>query len=195
MNKIIKDIVEKNKGNRFFIEAFWDEIYKSTRGRGHLKTVIDLGAYAGEFSMYIYDKADQIYAVEPLNAPYSRLLDNIKELPKIKAFRNIISDVNGYKYICGNDDGGAHIQEQPESETSEKVESKTLATFMKDNGIEEVDVLKIDVESAEPLIFGAEDFKDVAHKIKFIIGEHGAGLQNILEPLGFKWKDGFTAWR
>ena len=47
------------------------------------------------------------------------------------------------------------------------------------------DILKIDVENNEDEIFKAPDFKDVAGKIDFIIGEHLKNLQGLFENYGF----------
>mgnify|MGYP001561977808 CR=1 FL=1 len=194
MNKYIKEIVERSKGGRFWNEAFVDKIYKETKKRGKLGTVIDLGAAEGEFSLYIYDLARRVYAVEPHADSFETLKENSKNLPKIRPFRYIISDSNQDKFLRGNADGGAQTVDEEEDNT-QRVPTRTLASFMRENNIKTVDILKIDIESHEPRVFGALDFPWVAHKIKFIIGEHGAGLQQILEPLGFHWKDGFTAWR
>ena len=189
-------IFTKYKDDRFFNEVFEREIYSPVLERGDNLTVIDLGAFHGEFDFYIYDKAKIIYAIEPQQEAYRQLVENCIDLPKISTHRLIISNLDGYKYINGGDGGGATTTDEGiESETKKKVESQTLATFMKNNGIEQVDILKIDVESHEPYIFASPDFKEVAHKVKFIIGEHGSGLREILEPLGFNYEEGFTAWR
>ena len=85
------------------------------------------------------------------------------------------------------------------SDKTEKVQVKTLATFMKDEGIDHIDILKIDIENGEDEVFTAPDFKDVASKISFIIGEHaGSVVSDALRKNGFSFFDyphGFTAER
>ena len=192
--KILWNLFNRYKGDRFFDEVFDKEIYKAIWDLGRIKTVIDLGALHGEFGFYIYDHAEEIYCVEPHPEAYKQLVENCKDLPKIKTFNLVISNTNGTKYIRGGDDGGATTQNE-DGDNCYRVPCMTLATFMKENNIDEVDALKIDIESHEPAVFGSSDFKDVANKIKLIQGEHGAGLQAVLEPLGFLWEDGFVAKR
>ena len=47
----------------------------------------------------------------------------------------------------------------------------TIEEFFKENKIEHIDVMKIDVEGAEYIIFADNSFKNIANKIDFIIGE------------------------
>jgi len=192
MNKLIEELVKKNidKNHRFFKEVFEGEIYKPTINRGKLRTVIDLGAFHGEFSFYIYDLADKIYAIEPHPDAFKNLVKNCKGLNKIIPAQLIVSNSNGYKWISGNEDGGSHTTDDGiETELKHKVKSKTLATFIKENHIDNVDILKIDIEDHEPYVFGSDDFKEIANKIKFIMGEHIGNSRVILEKYGFEYKE------
>jgi FkbM family methyltransferase len=136
----------------------------------------------------MYGLAKRIYAIEPQAEEYKILEENCKKLKKIKPFNIALSNTNGYKWIDGEDSGGAVLYDN-QTEHGVRIECKTLATFMRENNIKTVDVLKVDIEGHENKVFGSPDFKDVATKIKMIIGEHGGGLNKILEPLGFKRKD------
>lgn len=190
MNELIEQLVEKNlkQDHRFFKEVFEAEIYKPTRERGNLGTVIDVGAFHGEFSFYVYNLAEKIYAIEPQPDAFKTLIENCKDFPKIKPIQLIISGSNGHKWIEGNEDGGAHTTDEGvESKTKHQIKSQTLATFMKENHIDKVDILKIDIEDHEPWVFGASDFPEVAGKIKYIIGEHIGNSKNLLEAQGFKY--------
>ena len=77
----------------------------------------------------------------------------------------------------------------------ELVKCKTLDTVFKENKIEHIDVLKIDVEGTEHMIFGEKSFGNVAPKIDLIIGEAHWNLSYggipmlipiMLEQWGFK---------
>lgn len=172
---------------RFFHDVFEKQEYAPARNQ-KADVVLDIGALAGEFSAYIYDQAEKIYAIEPYGEHYKELISNIKEfgLKKIKPFRLALSNYNGKGYMIGGSRGGNVLINESGSDKTEKVKVKTLATFMKDNNIKHVNILKIDVEAAENLIFRSDDFKKVAKKIDFIIGEHLGGLQSLFKNFGFK---------
>lgn len=181
----IDKLLEKYKnieGERFFAELYNKEEYKVTREV--YDVVLDIGACAGEFSAYIYDWSKTIYAIEPHSGHYKELEDNIKEfeLSKIKPFKLALSNQNGVgKLVLG--DRGSHKL----GIAGEEIETKTLATFIKDNNIEHIDLLKIDIENGENDVFNSEDFKEIVDRIDFIIGEHLDGVRILLEGYGFKY--------
>lgn len=175
---------------RFFENVFVTEIYKPVRKLGPLKTVIDLGATTGEFSLWVYPQAERIYAIEADKNAFGHLLENTKEFYKIIPIFLAIAGKNENRYISQGTIGASSIV-QTGGKTGAKVPAKTLATFMNEYKIEKADCLKIDVESAEKEIFEAEDFPEVARKIKFIIGEPHSQKNEIRRALkknGFRFK-------
>ena len=173
---------------RFFEEVFVDEIYKPVKELGNIATVIDLGACTGEFSLWVYPQAERIYAIEADREAYKHLKENVKEFEKIKTFRLAIAGKNGIAGMSGGSIGAKSIIHNVTQNPQQIVNILTLATFMKENNIEQIDCLKIDVESAEDEIFEAKDFPQVAGKIKYIIGEHLGPSESILKTYGFKIK-------
>jgi FkbM family methyltransferase len=191
----IQGLLDKYKGmegERFFSEVFNDKEYSQTLDV-KADVVVDIGACAGEFSAYIHDHAVTIYALEPYSKHFKELEDNVKEfgLTNVKPLKLGISGQNGQRQLLIQNRGGHTISGVyiPNAQY-EDIQTKTLATFMKDEGIDHIDVLKIDVEMAEAEIFNAPDFEEVSDKISMIIGEHLDEARQILESLGFKCKDG-----
>ena len=183
---------------RFFEEVFVDEIYKPVRKLGNLKTILDLGATTGEFSLWVYPQAQKIYAIEADKKAFFNLIENVKEFHKIVPIYLSIAGKNGLRKISSGDIGSSSIINISE-DNPRKVRAKTLATFLADEKIDQVDCLKIDVESAEKEIFEAEDFPQVANKIKYIIGEPHSYIKEIeavLRKNGFrvrKYQYGYIA--
>jgi len=177
---------QQEEGTRFIVNTFKNEEYGASRPQ---LTVIDLGAWQGDYSFYCLPFAKEIYAVEPDPVPYKVLEKTISkyELEQIiRPFRIAIGGSNGRRQMHFSHFGGSAF-----SDGEEDVECLTLASFIKNNRVEHVDILKIDVENAEYEIFGASDFKDVAGQIDYIIGEVHGGQQPIadnLEKFGFKVK-------
>ncbi|MEK6880542.1 MAG: FkbM family methyltransferase [Nanoarchaeota archaeon] len=185
----INGLLEKYKKiekERFFYDILVCKEYKLVDSI-KVNTVIDVGALAGEFGAYIYDRADVIYALEPMSEHYQELIDNINQfgLNKIKPFKLALAGVNGKRMLgIHNDRGGHHLNLN--SEKKEEVDAITLASFIKQEKLDYIDLLKIDIENDEKEIFEASDFQEVANKISAIIGEHLGSSHNLLLNLGFE---------
>lgn len=182
----IQGLLEKYKAikdERFFADVFDNEEYKLVKNKKY-GTVLDIGACAGEFSAYIYDDAEKIYALEPFPPHFKELEDNVREfqLDKIKPFKLALGSSNGEAKLSTLEDRGSNrLLSEDEPRNSIMVQTKTLATFMKDEGIDHVDLLKIDIEGGENVVFSG-DFDSVKDKIDYIVGEH---LPDNLREYGF----------
>ena len=185
---------KKYEGDRFYKEVFEDLIYEPVVN-WDANTVVDVGALAGEFSFWCHYRAKKIFAIEPQPKYFVELEQNIKdfEFDKVKPINIAISSKNGVGKLVGNNERGS----ESFIPDSGDVVSKTLATFMKDEGIDQIDILKIDIEGHEFSVFAADDFKDVAKDIKHIIGEHSSNqLSALLKERGYEvnlFEHGFTA--
>lgn len=180
----ILDLYRSLDTNRRFVSEVFDaEIYKEVCPQ---LNIIDAGAYEGEFSFYALLFANKILAYEPDPAPYKVLSKHIKKhnlSDKIKHFDIALSDTNSTAIIANTGDGGSQMAD---SGDGVQVVTQTLATAMRENNMEFVDILKIDIESSEDRVFRAKDFPGVADKINLIIGEHLSGVSDILTELGFQ---------
>lgn len=172
---------------RFLDEVFELEIYKKASPQ---LTIIDLGAYEGEFAFYCLNFAKKIYAVEPDPTPYKVLQERITKFDLsniIKVFPIAIAGKNGKRVLYASGAGGSTLLADGDTEhdSDKKIQVPTLSlkSFMSRNRINNVDILKIDVEAAEKEIFAADNFPQVADKIKFIIGEPHNNYESIRKSL------------
>jgi len=156
-------------------------------------TIIDLGANIGTFSFWIYDKANKIYAIEPSSAN----VENMEQTKKYSKLDNLytfcigISENGGEKYFSTASRpgmGGWKMDAFPvPCDDISFLPTKTIKQFMNGEGIETVDLLKIDIEGEEANIFSSPDFREVAPRIKNIIGEfHGYNPENDLDLCGYR---------
>ena len=191
MSKILDLYVDiKESNQRFIYEIFIEEIYRAVCPQ---LTIIDAGAYEGEFSFYCYNFAKKIYAFEPDPKPWEVLSRRHRDFElgdRIEIFNTALSGKTGKRIFHASGGGGSRllgeeISDYPEKERI-KVQSISLADFIKDKNIEQVDILKIDVENGENEIFRAPEFAQISNKIKTIIGEHLSGVKGLLESLGYK---------
>lgn len=189
---ILKDklITLHAESGRFVKEVIFNKEYQESL---RFDVVIDCGANIGAFSLFIYDMANKIYAIEPNNINYANLVKTVKEneLEKIETYNLAISDTNAEGIISSStesgDYGGWKVN-GGDSSFTQKVNLSTLARFIKDRNIEYVDLLKIDVEGHEEKIFQSKDFAEVNKKIGVIIGEYhlGVDIKRILDERGFR---------
>jgi FkbM family methyltransferase len=173
--KLYNEIHLKRLGDRFMDEVYHYEVYKQARPQ---LTVVDLGAYEGEFSFYCLPFAKDIYAVEPDPRPFSVLQKTVYDFGlgnTVKLFDCAIAKEDGKRNMTFSGAGGNAF-----GEGEGEVDVYSLNNFFVQNGIEQIDVLKIDVEKAEEEIFSADDFP--GNKIKFIVGEYH-GTESSLDKL------------
>ena len=184
----------EHEANIQFTEIFVRDCYKKALLKKDM-VIIDIGANMGLTALYFKDWAKTIYAIEPSTQSYQALVENTKAYPNIKPFNLAIAHENGPVKLHTNDKGGIPDSVFGNGEVEEIVQSVTIEKFMTDNNIDHVDVLKVDCEGAEYLIFPSFEFKRMAPKIDFIIGEahiigdaQPAFLPLILKESGFKLK-------
>lgn len=154
--------------------------------------VVDVGANIGTFSLFIYDLADKIYAVEPVEENIDCLRQTIRdnELTKITPVQMAISDksfIQRMERLGDPGEGGwklSDIGDYP-------VDTRTLKDFMRSQEIDYIDLLKIDVEGEEAKIFNTRLFP--YKQIGAIVGEYHGGnggqVKEILEWMGYRFLD------
>jgi FkbM family methyltransferase len=137
-------------------------------------TVFDIGAHTGYMTIllaHLVGPRGRVYAFEPASRIYSLLKTNVQSnpLPQVAVFQLALSDraSTASLYLNPNNDGNnslGNVRESPDfiginvEEREEKVATETLDHFLATHGIDHVDLIKIDVEGAEPLVFsGARD--------------------------------------
>ena len=162
-----------------FSEILEQEHYQKGRIKRDM-TIIDCGANVGLASIYFKDWAKVIYALEPNSQNFSALVMNTKQFKNIKPFHTGLAARASIESLRSND--GNLIGESlfGNGEITEQVKMYSLEDFMNENKINHVDLLKMDAEGAEYIVFPSMSFERVAHKIDYIIGE--AHYFNTLRP-------------
>lgn len=180
-------------------EIFFEGQYKDALKKKDA-VIVDVGANIGLAAIYFYDIAKKIYCLEPNPTIYDALVYNTKGRDKIQTYNMGISIMDGVdKMHKSNESPAQTFFDLGKSQGTTLVRVTPLDKFMEDEGIEHVDILKIDTEGAEYLILPHKSFERVADKINMIIGEaHFSGefgfpevIPSILAKYGFKtrWTD------
>lgn len=134
---------------------------------------VDIGANIGLTALYFKPYARKYYAVEPSRECFEALKLNTKGISNIEYFNCAILPVDGDQLLLKTspDSVPQTFFTPGEIYGKEKVKCVKIDQFFEENNIEHVDVLKIDVESCEYVIFPDDSFGKVAPKIDLIIGE------------------------
>lgn len=184
-----------------YIPNILEEIYKHRVydpflvGKKDL-TIVDWGGNVGLTSYFFKDYAKQVYCVEP-SVRHQEVIEKLIEfnnITNIKLCKYAIAEKDGTEKFYHNDNVTMFSLKDTvnNKDDFEEVETVTPESFMQREGIEEIDLLKLDCEGSESEIVVSEAFANVAPKIKVIVGEwhnwtsmNQQQFKNAFEDLGF----------
>jgi len=134
---------------------------------------VDIGANIGYFSLIaarVVGEKGMVYAFEPDNEHFQLLQKNIKKngYTNITSVKKAVSDTTGVaSFYLKKDNLCAHSLIPNEKDSVVEVETITLDEYFKTNN--NIDVIKIDVEGAEPAVFrGMQKVISINKKIALI---------------------------
>ena len=154
-----------------------EKIIKNNKSKNPI--VIDAGAHIGLFSLFIKNlkPSAQIFAIEPLKQNLKILTKNlaVNSIKDIKILNAALSDKNGKVNIIlpsKTDFDAANIVSKSKLYYKKHiVRSLTLGQLVNENNLDEVDLLKLDIEGAEYSII-IHDINTIKSKIKNLLIEY-----------------------
>jgi FkbM family methyltransferase len=150
-DKSIVDYVDQymDEGPYGYIDNLFDVTIKEN------DTVIDAGAWIGDFSAYVAVKGAYAYAFEPVDENYQLLKETIilnNAVETIIPIQKGLSDNEGEINIYldkENSGGNSLLAVENLDNPSQKIQITTLDKFVVDNKLERVDFIKADIEGME----------------------------------------------
>ncbi len=143
----------------------WDLEYRP-------KVILDIGSNVGFSVIYFKLKYPEavIYAFEPDPATYKKLQRNTKKLNNVHIFNMALSDKDGEElfFVYPGSSMSSSLFPRVDNQKSIKVPSRKLDTFIAEQEIKKIDLIKFDVEGGEFQIFSS--FKKLDN-IPMLIGE------------------------
>lgn len=137
-------------------------------------TVLDIGANIGYYSVILGKSVGEngkVYAFEPEPTNFQFLERNIgaNSLSHVKAYRLALANKPGILsfYLHESNKGKHSLIDYQKNTECIKVEATTVDSFITKHGIRKIDLIKIDVEGAEPMVF--EGMKETLAKHRPII--------------------------
>lgn len=140
--------------------------------------ILDVGANIGAFSLYIcgalFESCPKIYAIEPEKMNFALLEINSKLngfQDSIQCFNVAISDYNGEGFLDTHADFDAYTHMKYLNHSSDQaVKTKTIERFCSEQKVDMVDLMKMDVEGSEFVIF-RKNIEFIARRVKSILIE------------------------
>ena len=109
--------------------------------------VVDLGGYKGQWASDIFSKyQSRVFVFEPVAAYFNFIKDRFKANPNISVFQLALGNRNISSEIFLNADGSSTIRKIGHSETIHFIKFDEKMTEL---GIEEIDLIKINIEGGE----------------------------------------------
>jgi FkbM family methyltransferase len=129
-------------------------------------TIVDCGANIGLWTLYAQDSCSKIVSVEP--APHNCYI--FEQLTS--GYKNITLDMSALSMEDGSIKLAIHssptcnsIVYDSDTDVAIDVETKTMATIIKQHNLDHVDFVKCDIEGAEILAFTEDTLDAVKHQV------------------------------
>ena len=172
---------------------YWIELSRNST------VVLDIGANTGVYSLVTksLNPLSRIYAFEPLKQMFKKLVFN-NELNNydIVCIEKAVSDKNGKAiiYETGTDHVAAatlnaETRHYGNMNVETEIEAITLDTFINENNVGKIDLIKMDVETYEPNVLEGYKHCMPLHRPDFLIEvlneEVGEKLQRLFDGMGY----------
>ena len=159
-------------------------------------TVVDIGAHRGFFSLISASRVGsggRVYSFEPHPGNFEALQRNIQlnGYKNITAVRKAVADKTGVMKLFvnpkGSDRHSLYARENVEGLNNPEVETTTLDEFLQTLNWPCVDLVKMDIEGAEPAAFAGMRQALEKCRIRFVVAEFSPPLLKAggFDPLGF----------
>jgi FkbM family methyltransferase len=152
------------------LEVFVEEQYRVSRS--DVRVVVDLGGNVGFSAIYFAMRFPQatIFTLEPDPTAFRRLLQNVASFPGIRPFPLAAAAENGSLTLYSNTGStmSSSVHRRSQHLESRQVEAITLDEFVRQQRIDAVDILKIDIEGAEFDVLRSTLCLD---RVRFVVGE------------------------
>lgn len=160
--------------------------------RDPIQTIVDAGAHIGGTALWFtarYPHA-RIIAIEPHPDTFTRLRENTQESTNIELVAAALCAENGdAKLFGGNQSWAASLVPTKSLRTCHDVRAITLDRLVRDHNLEQIDILKLNIEGAETAVLRSTGVLDRVRTIVFEYHDELADmpLNELLESLtGFE---------
>ena len=178
--------------NEFFIDGIYDPYLKGKT----FDTIVDVGANVGMWIEYIKSVANtkKIYAIEPNKIALNILSDSFDDVDITESALHTSNDTLNF-YTDNQNSLTSSIKNHSNFQLSSKVNGITIKTFVSNKNISKINLLKVDIESAEYDLFNSFDSDDFGMIDNILVEYHlldgksmndAKSLENLFKSNGYK---------
>lgn len=182
-----------------FQEIYLQKLYFPYISNKKDAVFLDIGLNIGLWSLYAFPYAKQIYALEPASEICKIAQKNIDDngISNVKIFQKALGATDGEMTLYHSSNKTMYSMNPAVNDNQEKEQVNVMSfdTLIKENKIEHIDFMKLDVEGSEDKILASDGFRNNANMIDAFIYEwHTWTLANPntinagLKELGFNTK-------
>lgn len=134
-----------------FNEIFWKKSYEIPHNWvAEPKVILDLGAHIGFTSLYFAERYPEakIFALEASKQNFNLLENNVRNFKNITAIHGAAYTQDGFILF---DESGLSFNNKI-SDKGDQVKAISINSLVENHGINQVDLMKIDIEGAEELL-------------------------------------------
>lgn len=144
-----------------------------------IRSVLDVGANVGHWAVVAAELLPDatVWALEIVPETFARLRERVGEHARVRCFNLGLADRDGTLRVHYNPAASSHatVTEYPQSGAYQSIDCavRTGDAFVREQGIDRVDFLKMDVEGAEHLVLAGLAESLSARRVRFVQFEYG----------------------
>lgn len=121
------------------------------------RVIVDAGANIGAASLFFADKYPdaRIFALEPEESNFQLLKLNCAHLPNVTPIRAALWPKSGHVTVTDPSAAKWAFTVREETGLQGEISGVTVTELMQQYGLEQIDLLKLDIEGAEKEVFGS----------------------------------------
>lgn len=126
-------------------------------------TVVDIGAFIGEFTVPASERAEQVFSFEPDRRTFQCLKRNVESLPNVRTYNKAISDeTETLPFLAANNPSESSLLNVDVGSFNQvEVKAWRIDDAMDELGIGMIDFLKVEAEGGEPEVIDSIEHLDV----------------------------------
>ena len=182
---ILPTIDEVSSGE--IVQNYYTEYYKVQKG----DIVVDIGAYLGNNIIDFVKMGARCFALEPMKKNYDYILKSLRKEnieDSVVLINKAISDVDGATFAEEKNTDSLPTKDYTfavltNTKTDFMIEGITLKTLVEENGIDCINLLKMDCEGGEYRVFTNENYDYIKNNVRNVALEFHArcGLASNME--------------
>jgi hypothetical protein len=148
--------------NEFNTDRSYDHIFQG----GEDLTILDIGANIGLFSLYIHERAKNVYAIEPTPGHFGILSKLTNGYPNITCINAALHNIDGPIDFFINNENSTMNSTTNRYGVKTTVDGVTIASLLDRLNLNQVDFVKCDIEGSEMTALTDETIGAVRDRIR-----------------------------